>query len=226
MGGLVDALAARVRVTHDSPVAQITPAGRGFKVAVAAGATHEADAVIVAVPPNRGAPLVGARVPKQREARVAVVALGYEADDVDARVTDSYGYLAPESETRFSLGVLFESSVFPERAPPGKVLVRAMVGGIRHPERAALTDEELVAGVHGDLSNLRLVRGAHSFARVVRPGGIPQIELGHALYGAALAKVERDHPGLRVCGVGWRAVAMLRLVEDAERVAGIITRKA
>ena len=56
--------------------------------------------------------------------RVAVVALGFRTTDVPMSL-EGFGYLSPQRERRDVLGVQWCSSIFPERAPTGMVLLRA-----------------------------------------------------------------------------------------------------
>ena len=60
----------------------------------------------------------------------AGVALAYRAAAVTRPLT-GYGYLVTRSENLSTLGVLWESSIFPGRAPQGTVLLRMFLGGAR-----------------------------------------------------------------------------------------------
>ena len=54
---------------------------------------------------------------------------------------NGFGMLIPKVENRYSLGALFPSSIFPERAPGGMVLLTVFIGGSMAPEKA-LQDED------------------------------------------------------------------------------------
>ena len=47
---------------------------------------------------------------------------------------DGFGFLVPRQEGLRLLGALWTSTLFPERAPEGDVLMRVMIGGARDPE--------------------------------------------------------------------------------------------
>ncbi|MHB8606513.1 MAG: FAD-dependent oxidoreductase, partial [Thermoplasmatota archaeon] len=129
-------------------------------------------------------------------------------------------YLAAEKERRLALGAVFESTIFPARAPEGHALIRALVGGTRHPDRAELPDAALVAGVRDDLTQLGVVEGEPVFAEVVRPaGGIPQLEVGHARLVAAREEFERKNPKLSLIGAGWSGVSLNALAREAKATA-------
>jgi oxygen-dependent protoporphyrinogen oxidase len=103
------------------------------------------------------------------------------------------------------LGVQWCSRIFPDRAPPGFVLWRALCGGVFRPDLLNLSDAELTARVHAEMGHALGVRGRPAFARVVRwPNAIPQLELGHPARLARIAAREGRHPGLTLAG-NWRA---------------------
>jgi oxygen-dependent protoporphyrinogen oxidase len=151
------------------------------------------------------------------EARLATVALGFTER---AKVPFGFGYLAPDSEQRFTLGVLFSSHMFPGRAPEGHVLVEAIVGGRRHPDRVDLADEVLVEQVYQDISQLMDLPERPVFSRVLRPRwGIPQLEEG---YPALLAWREHLHQTLdtlHLCGFGWQGIGINDMHKEAWKVA-------
>ena len=97
-----------------------------------------------------------------------------------AQVPFGFGYLAPERENRFAMGALFSTHMFPGRAPQGSVLMEALVGGRRHPERLELSDEELISRIYDDLRQLIPLPEPPCFSRVLRgDGSIPQLEMGY-----------------------------------------------
>jgi oxygen-dependent protoporphyrinogen oxidase len=149
------------------------------------------------------------------EARIANVVLGFP----ETAIPRAFGYLAPEAEQRFTMGALFSSRMFPGRAPAGHVLLEALVGGRRHPERLALSDEEIITRVDEDLRTLLPLPEPPRFQRVLRPPmGIPQLELGHP---ALLRwRREREHlTGLIVCGFGWDGIGINDVVKAAKLAA-------
>lgn len=214
---LVDVLAEEARPRTGVAVEALARVGERWKASTTGGEVA-ADRVVVALPPARAAKLVpGAAWPLPREAPIAVLGLGFR--EKDARMPKGYGYLAPASSRHFPLGAVFASRVFPGRAPPGHVLFRVMLGGVRHPERAWLPAEDLVAGSVDALKSAGLVKGAPVWSRVVRAGSIPQLDLGHAAFRAAVAASEIANPGLLVAGWGHRGVSVESVVADAERTA-------
>ncbi len=160
--------------------------------------------------------------------RVAVVALGYRAADVP-RSLEGFGYLSPRRERRDVLGVQWCSSIFPERAPPGTVLLRAMCGGWNRPEMLDWDDERLVNAVRGELRSALRIKAAPIFQHLVRWWrAIPQYHLGHLDRVAWIEGRLSRHPGLFLGGNAYRGVALNDCVEQAdllaERVAGYLSR--
>jgi len=154
---------------------------------------------------------------------VAVAALGYEAGTVGNSL-DGFGFLVPRGEKRKILGALWDSSVFPNRAPRGKALLRVMAGGVRAPELASLPGEELLAVARKELSDIMGVSAEPVLARVFsHDRGIPQYLVGH---GKILERIDERlaaFPGLYLNSNAYRGIALNDCVLQsrlaAERIA-------
>ncbi len=96
--------------------------------------------------------------------RVAVVALGYRAADIPMSL-EGFGYLSPQRERRDVLGVQWCSSIFPNRAPTGTVLLRALCGGWNRPEIVDWDDNRLLTAVRAELAAAMGVRRHRCFTR-------------------------------------------------------------
>jgi oxygen-dependent protoporphyrinogen oxidase len=145
------------------------------------------------------------------------VALGF-TDKAD--IPFGFGYLAPESEHRFTLGALFSSHMFPGRAPEGHVLLEALVGGRRHPERLELTDEDIIDRVYRDLKDLIDLPEPPVFSRVLRPeSGIPQLEEGYPGLLAWRRQLHENQDNLHLCGFGWQGIGINDMHKEAWNVA-------
>jgi oxygen-dependent protoporphyrinogen oxidase len=131
---------------------------------------------------------------------IAALFLGYQRNAV-GHPLNGFGVLVPAVEKLSILGVLFNSTLFPGRAPSGQVLLTVFVGGARQPELAGMEDEPLLEKVKSDLSKLLRVTGQPVFRQFVRwPRGIPQYNLDHGEKLAAMEKAERNWPGLTLAG--------------------------
>jgi oxygen-dependent protoporphyrinogen oxidase len=186
-----------------------------------------ADAVVLTCPAYRQADILAdvdaelaGRVGEIAYNRVAVVALGYRAADLPLAL-DGFGYLSPQRERRDVLGVQWCSSIFPDRAPAGLVLLRALCGGWHRPEVVDWPEPRLLEAVRTELAQ---AMGAHAepvFHHVVRwDRAIPQYHLGHLDRVAWIEGRVGRHPGLFLGGNCYRGVALNDCVEHAGLLAG------
>ena len=128
------------------------------------------------------------------------------------------------------LGVQWCSSIFPDRAPPGMVLWRALCGGWHRADMVDWPDDRLVDAVRAELRLAMGVTAAPVFVHVVRwPSAIPQYHVGHLDRVRRIEARAATHPGLFVGGNAYHGVAMNDCTEQAnvlaDRVAGYIGRE-
>lgn len=196
--------------------------GRRWSVQTAGGESLTADAVVVAVPSPRAALLLRGMDEELAEVvgQIQTTALAVVAVAVDAEAMGGapkgFGFLVPRGMGPRILGCLWDSSVFPGRAPEGKVLLRAMIGGAHDLDAINHSDEELVEWV---LDDLRLTMGMEAeplFTKVYRwPLGIGQYTVGH------LNRIDRIHeilagkPGLWMAGSSFYGISMNACIEKA-----------
>ncbi|MBI5575531.1 MAG: protoporphyrinogen oxidase [Deltaproteobacteria bacterium] len=190
----------------------------------------DTDALVMATPAYSAAAALGPLDPSLAEALTAipyspisVVALGYEQDRLENPL-DGFGFLIPRGEKRKILGALWDSSVFPNRAPQGKALIRAMVGGVRNPELAELPGEELIALTRSELAVTMEISADPILSRAFfHEKGIPQYLVGH---GKLLDRIDARlaaFPGLYLNSNAYRGIALndcvLQSRLTAERIA-------
>lgn len=191
----------------------------------------QADAVVLTCPGPRQAEILAGldgelarRVGEIAYNRVAVVALGYQAGDVPHRL-DGFGYLSPQRSRRDVLGVQWCSSIYPGRAPAGRVLLRAMCGGWQRGEMVDWDNAELVRAVRAELRQSMGIQAEPVFQEVVRwKPAIPQYHLGHLQRVAGIEERVARHPGLFLGGNCYRGVAMNDCVEQAGVLAERVSR--
>ena len=182
--------------------------------------------LILALPINRALSLLAASpITKEKhppfqqvpEARIATVVMGFTDA---ARIPFGFGYLAPEQEKRFALGALFSTHMFPGRAPAGHVMLEALVGGRRHPEKLELSDSDLVRGSYDDIRQLMHLPAPPCFTKVLRTAhGIPQLELGYPSLLAWRDGLEKEMEGLHLIGFGWGGIGINDMITSASQVA-------
>lgn len=150
---------------------------------------------------------------------VAVVSLGYRQPDV-AHPLNGFGFLVPRSSGLNALGTVWNSSLFPGRAPQGHVLLTSFVGGATNPAIVQKSPEELVSLIHREITPLLAVRNPPIFSNVVVwPQAIPQYNLGHTARIAAVEKLRADFPGLHFAGNYLHGPAIGTCIERALKVA-------
>jgi oxygen-dependent protoporphyrinogen oxidase len=225
---LPDALAEELGdvVRLDTRVMTVSPS---WAVRLANGELLRADAVVVAVPAPMAHPILGDLEPELASAiagistaPLAVVALAYDAETMGG-APNGFGFLVPRGTGPRILGCLWDSSIFPGRAPEGKVLMRAMIGGAHDPEALTLEDREMVDQVRSDL---RLTMGLEAeplFTQVYRWRlGIGQYTVGHLERLEAIHRCLEDLPGLWVAGSSFYGISMNACIEKAGHQAGEI----
>lgn len=203
-GALARDLGGRLRL--GAPVARLARAGSGWTVE-----GEPFDAVVLAVPARAAASLTAAFAPKfaeaareMRSAAVTVVHLGLPA----VALPRGFGVIDADG-TLHGTGTLLPGSMLADRAPVGRTLVTAMCGGTRHPERAALPDADLVAGVRSDLRALWGVRQEPDYVRIVRwREAIPQYGLGHRDRVRAARQQLAGLPPLEVAGAAYDGISV------------------
>jgi oxygen-dependent protoporphyrinogen oxidase len=194
------------------------------------GRSLTADAVVLAGPSSESARLVADFDPELsgllsgiQSAPLAVVALGYDARPLDAARLGGFGFLVPRNQGIRILGTLWETSIYPNRAAEGKVLLRVMIGGACDPAVLGLNDDELLATVRGDLAMTMGLTAEPEFVHIVRHSrGIPQYVTGHS---ARLAKIDgclARHPGLHLAGNSYRSPSVNACIAEASQIADAV----
>ncbi len=207
-------------------VTAIEKVGSGYLVKCSDGSEQQADLVIVASPAFAAADMLAgldagiSGVLKQIPyASMTVICFGYDRDRI-AHPLDGFGYLIPKKEGRSTLGTLWDSSMFENRAPDGKVLLRSMMGGACFPEYVKLSDDEVTARVRQDLKATMNIDAEPSFVRIFRhPQAIPQYTVGHGKRLDALDELLKQHPGLILTGNSYRGIGLNDCVAAAQRAA-------
>jgi oxygen-dependent protoporphyrinogen oxidase len=217
---LTDALADNLGdagISLSSPVSAVVQRERGWTISYRDGKKQRSktvDAVVLALPAwvigkldirdKDGAALDPSFLADITHPPAQMLSLGFRREDV-GHPLDGFGMLIPEIEGKNILGAVFNSTIFPRRAPPGHVLMTVFLGGARAPHLGRLPREEALQTALIDLRELLDVRAAP-----VKVWGrqwdlaIPQPEVGWAGVLSKLAAFEARAPGLKLTG-NWRA---------------------
>lgn len=240
MGTLTTTLASRLgsSVHLGEPVSGLVRREQGgFELRLEGGESVGAERVVLAVPAYEAArllapvsPAAAAQLAAITYADVSVLALGYHRVDVP-RILEGFGFLVPRGEGVRSLGVLWTSSLFPNRAPERKVLLRVIAGGPLDPRFNGLDDRDALAAVRRDLRVTMGITAEPVLARrLAFPRAIPQYELGHRSRVVAAMKATHDlaaAPGrLVLAGNAYHGVAVNDCIRDADRVVDELLAEA
>lgn len=154
---------------------------------------------------------------------VSVVCFGYKREKV-LHSLKGFGFLIPRKEGLKILGTLWDSSIFPNRAPEGYVLLRSMVGGARSPELAMLDDNTLINTVFDELRPLVSLKAEPDMVRIYRwEKAIPQYVLGHGEKLRFIDERLKSYPDLYLTGNAYRGIGMNDCIENGYKVADEIT---
>lgn len=225
----VHALAEKLRfaLRYNYPAAEIRRTDAGF-VIKGQGAEGEivCARIVLAAPSGATAqilraitPLAATSLQQITYAPVAVTSLGYRKDQIK-RTLDGFGFLVPRSAGLRTLGLVWNSSLFPGRAPQGHVLMTGFVGGATDESAAALSEDALPALVHSEIAPLLGVTGDPVMSRVTRyERAIPQYNVGHTELLQTAQQAISAVPGLFVIGNYWDGPAIGACVEHSVKVA-------
>lgn len=200
-----------------------------YRLHVARRPPLDVDAVVLAGPASESAAIVeeldDGLAQALREivtAPLAVVCLGYDEPRLvgNRGPLNGFGFLVPRREGVRLLGALWESSIYPGRAPSGRVLIRVMIGGALDPGALELNDPELLSLARSELYTTMGLNCPPVFAHVFRHRvGIPQYTVGHLHRLDTIERRLQAHPGLFVAGNSYRGISLNACVEDAAPTA-------
>jgi oxygen-dependent protoporphyrinogen oxidase len=226
LGRLTEALAAKLgdRCLTSREVEALARHNGSWAVR-AAGAELIARQVVIAAPPRQAAallaPVDGAMaklVAATPMSPVAVTHLGFPRRV--STVPDGFGFLAPRGEGVRSLGILFASRLFGDRAPAGGDLLTSFAGGVLDVDALGLGDDALIALALADLERLLGVAARPALAEVTRyPEAIPQLVVGHAERIEALEARLGALPGLHLAGNWLRGIGLKDAVASGLKAA-------
>ncbi|PYV14518.1 MAG: protoporphyrinogen oxidase [Acidobacteria bacterium] len=231
--GMVRALAARLaseRFLLNRKVLALErrPARAGerpWTVRMNEGAALEADGVVLALPAYETAELVAGFDAKLASllsgipySSAVTVALGYDTNEV--RLPPGFGFLVPHREGRRLLAATFVHAKFPRRAPPGRALIRAFLGGTRDAEIADASENEIVAMVLGELGEILGLRSKPLFQRVYRsPRAMAQSNVGHLERLRGIEERLAEHQGLTLAGNAYSGIGISDCIRTGEAAA-------
>ncbi|HEX4346610.1 MAG TPA: protoporphyrinogen oxidase [Vicinamibacterales bacterium] len=230
LGELVRAVVNRLPETSvrlNTAVVRVNADAEAFVVETSRGEPIAARAVVLATPAfatSRIIATVDAELSRLCSdipyASTATVALGFPGASVHHPLQGS-GFVVPRVEANGILAATWLSSKWDHRAPKGRVLMRAFIGGGRDPRAFELSDREMIVRALAALTPLVGITSEPELARVYRwERASVQHEVGHLARVDAIERALSRRPGLFVTGSGFRGVGIPDCVADGRATAG------
>ena len=202
------------------------------------GAIHTKSfgAVVIATPAgetgrllNGIAPGFGELLGRIEYAGVAQVSAGYALEQIsywnDEKGLVGFGFLVPRSERLRLLGTVWNSSLFPERAPHGMASFTSFLGGMTDPKMMSQSPDEIAAIAHAELAQVLGITGEPLTQHVTRwERALPQYNIGYQGITAALRNLCAKTPGIFLAGNYFAGPAIGACVENANEVARNVAR--
>lgn len=187
--------------------------------------TESADAIVLAVPAYAASEIINPIDKNLSETLnnvyyppVNVVYTGFKKENIKFNL-DGFGYLIPGKEKKNILGSLWNSVLFPGRAPEGHHAITSFAGGSRSPELTKLNDDELLEMTLKDLDSILGLNDEPEFAVFARwKKAIPQYQKGYA---SVFKKIEAFHnanKNIRICSNYYKGISVSDCIKSADAV--------
>jgi protoporphyrinogen/coproporphyrinogen III oxidase len=231
MQQLVDAVVSRLPAStlHAStPVQRVQPQN-GDWVVSAGYASDEFDAVIMAIPAQAAAELLGIASAKLASELRGIqytssvtVNLGYDRS-VRSSLPPGFGFLVPRSEGWHMLAATFVHNKFPHRAPEDRALLRCFIGGARNEHVLQAPDDEIVRIVREELGQIIKLKADPLFTRVYRwNGAMAQYGVGHLERLQRIESLLHDLSSLALAGNGYRGIGVPDCIRSGNEAANSV----
>jgi protoporphyrinogen/coproporphyrinogen III oxidase len=207
----------------------------GYRLYLEDGRSYDAATVICTSPAYIAATLLADFLPDAAQAlnqivypAVATVCVAYpdaafSTTSPSPCSTGGFGHLIPREQGVRSLGGIWNSSLFPGRAPKGWQLITCFIGGTTDPEAQTLSEEALFQTAHRDLQTVLGVKGEAKNLTLTRwKKAIPQYGIGHKDRIATILKETEKLPGFYLAANYIDGVALGDCFTRAQRQADTI----
>lgn len=188
-----------------------------------------ASAVVLSTPAYVSAQLIGsissplaATLSGIAYAPVAVVAAAYFKSQI-AEILHGFGFLVPRKENLHILGTVWNSSLFPGRAPHDKAVMTTFLGGATDLDIIEKSREVIVALAHKENAHLLEISGEPIASEVWKhEKALPQYNLGHHHAIERLRKGEQENPGIFLGGNYLEGPSIGKCVEQGFKTADAV----
>lgn len=203
----------------------------GWEIGLSSGETIGAEQLILAAPAYVAGELLTTAVPKVaghlkaiEYAPICVVSSAYDRAKVTNRM-DGFGFMVPRREELQTICTFWNSSLFPHRAPEGKVLMTSFSGGSVKSE-GEMSGEAVATAVESENAEILGIAGAPVDRMVWKAcRALPQYNVGHAVRVEEIGKLLETTPNLHLAGNYLKGRSIGECVEIAFRVAENVHRR-
>ncbi len=176
-----------------------------WRVATSASETITAKAVVLAMPSYTDATLLSVAAPELAAllsaieyAPLCVVSSAYERSAVQNPL-DGFGFMVPSREGLGTICTFWNSSLFPDRAPSGLVVITSFVRMNHLPNR--IDSQEITQQAISENARILGISGAPVETQVWRDTrALPQYNVGHAERVSRIEAALPQYPGLQIIG--------------------------
>ena len=190
------------------------------------GQNLQAKATVLATPAYRSAEVVESSSPDLAEALrsieyspIVVAATSLGQDSLPSSL-QGFGFLVPQTERLNILGTVFNSLLFPGRAPQGRLLLTSFLGGALRPEVFDWPEERVWDVVCKEVKHvLKSALQPRPLCLFRHRRAIPQYTIGHNRRVDAIGAELRKLPGLFITGNFLEGVSVPACMEHADRTA-------
>lgn len=153
---------------------------------------------------------------------VNVIFTGFKKSNVKFNL-DGFGYLIPEKENKRIIGTLWNSVIFPGRAPEGYYALTSFIGGSRHPQLTQKDDEENLNITLSELDSIMGINGKPEIVKIIRWNkAIPQYNNYYAELTNKVGKFMDCNKGLYICNNFYKGISVSDCIKNADATVNSI----
>ena len=197
-----------------------------WQIGLSNGDKITAEHLVLALPAYAAAQLLSTSVPLLATqlsaieyAPLLVVSFAYPRGNVQHSL-DGFGFMVPRRENLETICTFWNSSLFPNRAPEGQVLLTSFAGRSFTEAQQTLSDEQYAHIVESENARILGIQGPpveRSFWKNSR--ALPQYNVGHAGLVSEIENISRTLPNFHLLGNFLRGRAIGDCVDSAFRAA-------
>ncbi len=162
-------------------------------------------------------PDISEKLDKIEYSPISIVGMGY--DNLEHNL-QGFGLLATSRAKKEVLGVLWDSSIFDDRAEKNKKLLRAMIGGQRSPLLALKNEDELLKlAINGVKETMGIETKPDMFYIKKWEKGIPNYKVGHLANVDKIFKSLENIEGIYLNSNAYYGVGLNDCISNAKKCA-------